>query len=387
MGQDNIIRAALFTPGLNHRWGLPLILRGEPGTAKTARAAQIAQAAGLQFVSFIASIREPSDIMGLPVITDQDVSFKPGKWATGFNDGRGVILFDEINTAPPAVQAALLRVILEGVAGDIKLPNGVRFIAAMNSTDDAAGGWDLAMPLANRFGHMEWNGGSEKEWADYMMSAGNGNEVQATTDPKAEEARVTKEWAGKYAEAAGLVTAYILRNPSELHRKPQAGSPQASGSWSSRRTWEMAIRARAGARIHGLSEAEEDEFLSSFIGSSAARQFRAWARSMDLPDPEKLLDGKIQFDPDPDRLDRTLAVFNSCTALVSPTSAEKRVERAEALWKMMARCLDNKDIIVPAARKLCDKKVALARGAAADKVLIAVNPVLKASGIIGGGAQ
>ena len=59
--------------------------------------------------------------------------------------------FDEISTAPPAVQAALLRVVLERTVGDLRLPDAVSLVAAANTPEQAAGGWELSPPLANRF--------------------------------------------------------------------------------------------------------------------------------------------------------------------------------------------------------------------------------------------
>src|SRR5207248_8810483 len=45
---------------------------------------------------------------------------------------RGLLFLDELTTAPPAVQAAMLRVVLERVVGDVTLPPAVRVVAAAN---------------------------------------------------------------------------------------------------------------------------------------------------------------------------------------------------------------------------------------------------------------
>ena len=58
--------------------------------------------------------------------------------------GRGLLFLDELSTAPPAVQAALLRVVLERVVGDLTLPDEVAVVAAANPPDQAADGWDLS---------------------------------------------------------------------------------------------------------------------------------------------------------------------------------------------------------------------------------------------------
>jgi hypothetical protein len=55
------------------------------------------------------------------------------------------------------VQAALLRVVLERAVGDLTLPDEVAVVAAANPPEQAADGWDLSAPLANRLCHLTWH--------------------------------------------------------------------------------------------------------------------------------------------------------------------------------------------------------------------------------------
>ena len=66
------------------------------------------------------------------------------------------VFFDEVNTASPATQAALLRVCSERVVGDLALPPSTVVLAAANPPSVAADGWELAAPMANRFCHLDW---------------------------------------------------------------------------------------------------------------------------------------------------------------------------------------------------------------------------------------
>ena len=68
-----------------------------------------------------------------------------------------LLFLDELSTAPPAVQAALLRVVLERIVGDLTLPTDVAVVAAANPPEQAADGWDLSAPLANRLCHLNWD--------------------------------------------------------------------------------------------------------------------------------------------------------------------------------------------------------------------------------------
>lgn len=130
---------------------LPVLLWGEPGIGKTAALTQLAEALDLPLTTVIASVHEPSDFSGLPIVGDdpaeQGVPMAPPDWAVRLvRAGRGLLFLDELSTAPPAVQAALLRLVLERRIGSLQLPPGVRIVAAANPRGSAADGWELSPP-------------------------------------------------------------------------------------------------------------------------------------------------------------------------------------------------------------------------------------------------
>src|SRR5262245_28212787 len=106
-------RAAL---GICIAANVPVVLWGAPGQGKTSVVAQLARDQGLLLETVIASIREPSDFAGLPVVdaATGSVTLAPPRWAQSIAAaGDGVVFFDEMSTAPPAVQAAMLRVAVD----------------------------------------------------------------------------------------------------------------------------------------------------------------------------------------------------------------------------------------------------------------------------------
>jgi len=58
---------------------LPVLLWGEPGIGKTAALTQLAAALDLPLTTVIASVHEPSDFSGLPVIGDDPDLIHPGQ--------------------------------------------------------------------------------------------------------------------------------------------------------------------------------------------------------------------------------------------------------------------------------------------------------------------
>lgn len=386
MDAKKILHAALFTPGLNSRWGLPLILQGEPGTAKTAHVTQAARRSGLRCETVILSIREPADIGGMPIVVDGDLKFAPPLWLRRLNEaGRGVAFFDELNHGAPAVQGAVQRGVNEGVFGDTAALGTVRFLAAQNDIGDG-GVWDLTASMANRWGHLAWPAIDGAAWADYLLGpGGNGDSGVAEFDAAREEARVLKAWDTPFAKARGVVVGFAKARPDLLLKKPAAGSPKLGKAWPSPRSWEQAARALAGAEIHGLSEIDSHELLAAFVGAGAASEFVTYLVAADLPDPEAVVDEKVKWKPTVERLDRTVAVLSSCQAIVIGTKDKaKQKARAEVLWQILNVAVDQDqtDAATPVATALVAAGLytpgskAFGRGKAHD--------ILRAAGIIAG---
>jgi hypothetical protein len=70
-------------------------------------------------------------------------------------DSTAIIFLDELNSAPPAVQAAAYQLILNRRVGTYTLPKGVDIVAAGNREGDRGVTYRMPAPLANRFVHLE----------------------------------------------------------------------------------------------------------------------------------------------------------------------------------------------------------------------------------------
>lgn len=407
----NILKAAWHTPGLKGRMGLPVIFRGAPGVGKSEQIEQTAAECGLPCETILASVRDPADFLGLPIpvrgeaerdqvvawmresspsaepkvkgktVTFTRVTYAPPAWAVRLAEaGNAVGFMDEISSAPPAVQAALLRVILEGVVGDCHLPPGIRWVAAANPTETAAGGWDIAPPLANRFGHMQWTKPTSAEWSAYMLSPGRAAEPDAGL---AKRARDT--WGDHYPKALGTVSAFLNARPDLLLAQPGVADPKASEAWPSPRSWSMAVHAWAGANVHGLRQEEREVMVAAFVGAPAMAELCTYAEKLDLPDPAQYLDGLVKWEHSAKRIDQTYAVLAACAAFLTALTPKghNAAARCEAMWRtLQAVSRDTVDFCLEPLRAMHAAKFP-ASSAAAAEVYKRVYPALDAANRMG----
>ena len=319
--------------------GAPVLAWGPPGVGKTATVIAVADALSLPLEIVLASIREPSDFSGLPVIRDDGVAMEAPAWARRLAaSGKGILFLDEISTAPPAVQAALLRVVLDRVVGDMELPPSVAVVAAANPPEQAAGGWDLSPPLANRFCHLSW-GLDTQGWIDGMIQGW----------PTPQVVRVPDGWESGIPAARAIVAAFIRHRPHLLLQIP-ASEEQAGKAWPSPRSWDMASRLLAASDAAHAGEDVAAVLLAGCVGDGAGLEFLAWRRDLDLPDPEEILRNPSGFRV-PERGDQAFATL---TAVVSAAVRNLTKDRWSAAWTVLSLAADQgaKDIAAASAKAL-----------------------------------
>ena len=149
------------------RW--PAFIWGPPGVGKSSIVQQVAKSAGLQVFDLRASLLDPTDLRGIPSIQDGKSVWCPPSFLPSEPDSSGILFLDEINAAPPLVQASLYQLVLDRRVGEYILPSGWRIIAAGNRAEDRAVVFRLSSALANRFIHIDF----ETNFDDWREWAGN----------------------------------------------------------------------------------------------------------------------------------------------------------------------------------------------------------------------
>jgi MoxR-like ATPase len=248
----------------------PVFLWGAPGVGKSQVVAQVARRRGLELRDVRAVLLDPVDLRGVPRIGEDGStvwcppSFLPRR-------GAGILFLDELNAAPPLVQAACYQLLLDRRIGEYELPGAWTVVAAGNRESDRAVTHRMPSALANRMVHLDF----EADIADWLA----------------------------WAQATGVapeVVAFLRFRPALLHVFDPARNDKA---FPSPRSWEFVSRVLAagpgaigGDGAHGaaVSSALDADVLRGVVrgavGEGAAAEFLGFLdMCAALPDVDEVL--------------------------------------------------------------------------------------------------
>jgi hypothetical protein len=260
----------------------PVFVWGAPGVGKSQVIAQVAWQEGLELVDVRAVLLDPVDLRGLPRIDDNNRACwcPPEFLPTG---GKGILFLDELNAAPPLVQAACYQLVLDRQLGEYRLPDGWSIVAAGNRETDRAVTHRMPSALANRFVHLNFEV-DDAEWLAWAQGAGIAVEVSA----------------------------FIRFRPNLLH----AFDPQKDDkAFPTPRSWEFVSRIM-NRRTKVIPDLE---LVAGVVGEGAAAEFCGFLRIYhNLPDPQVLIDNpetaEVPEDP--------ATLYAVCELLAEKTDSE-----------------------------------------------------------------
>ena len=231
----------------------PTFLWGAPGVGKSQIVARIAHENQLELVDIRAVLLDPVDLRGLPRFGEDGVVWSPPAFLP--REGRGILFLDELNSAPPLVQAACYQLILDRKLGEYILPDGWTVVAAGNRESDRAVTHRMPSALANRLVHLDF----EADLDDWLL----------------------------WAEGCGIdsrLRAFLRFRPRLLH----AFDPKsAEKAFPSPRSWEFVSRILAATPRREMLL----PLLKGAVGEGAAAECVAFLRMFDdLPSAESVLD-------------------------------------------------------------------------------------------------
>ena len=201
VGQDEAVEGlliALLTGG-------HILLEGLPGLAKTLMVRTLAQAihTGFRRIQFTPDLL-PTDIVGTPVFDQSSGEFRVHRGPIFSN----IILADEINRAPPKVQAALLEAMEERqvtIAGETYPLDSPFMVLATQNPVELHGTYPLAEAQLDRF-LLQIDVGYPEEAQERQMILATTGTLEATVETRGE----CGEASG--SEACGTASGHVGRS-------------------------------------------------------------------------------------------------------------------------------------------------------------------------------
>jgi len=404
---DDVLNVILHTPGMRGRKGLPTILWGGPGTAKTQKVEDftrrhallcksLSPAEGEAAYGITPAVREIAlaqikkygleKMVESGALTNLCIGSPPPEWALPFLSGvaEGTLFFDDISWSPPIIQAAQLNALTHGRIAGHTLGKGIRCVGAANPID-GGGGFSLSPALANRALHL-WVNLETRELVEHILNGMDKFEEDAV-DPESSGVdsirRALSRWDRAFADSRALFAAFLKKHPN-IVRQPSSDSEAAGRAWPSGRTVELAIRAWAGCAVFGVPDLQLP-FVAGACGDGFAQSFVQYSREADLPDVYAILNGDAgaSWIPVRNRVDVAHVVLSTAASLSCDEKDRKKQSMYSAkTWELINTALDAQvptDCIFGAAKKMVKKRLFVPQS---QRPLTALRPLFVAAKVI-----
>ncbi len=304
----------VLTSLLKQRW--PAFVWGAPGVGKSSLVRDIAAKAEMPVIDLRAALLDPTDLRGIPSIADGLATWCPPAFLPKPDQPPGILFLDEINAAPPLVQASLYQLVLDHRIGEYVLPEGWWIVAAGNRQQDRAVTFRMSSALANRFIHLQL----EPDVNDW------------------------REWAiGRRLDP--LIVSFIGVRP-EMLSQPPGDSP----AYPTPRSWEMLSDVM---RVFGTRSGYAD-LVPGIVGEAAAIEFAGFVKN--AASEQDML--KILQDPEHAKLPTALDGLYTLTSWLAYFSGE-RPEIIKTSAILLARIPPEFGVVL--ARDMLKANIAFAR--------------------------
>jgi len=241
---------------------VPMHIWGACGVGKSQIVRQVADDLNYDFIDVRAVQLDPVDLRGLPRISSDQTEWVPPKFLP--SSGKGILLLDELTSAPQMTQAGCYQLVLDRRLGEYGLPDDWVVIAAGNPASERGIHFAMPRPLRNRFVHLDLEPDLD-EWCAWA--------VRAHLRPE--------------------IIAFLRFKPELLH---QGDVTSNANAWPTPRSWGMASRVlssltqRTQTRLLSATSEFEAQLLDGTVGQAAASELVAFLRLFrELPSIDEIL--------------------------------------------------------------------------------------------------
>ena len=239
----------------------PVMLWGPPGIGKSEIIEQIGKNTNRGVIDLRLLLLEPTDLRGIPYFNSKEnkMDWAPPVDLPSDPKDTSILFLDEMNAAPPAVQAAAYQLILNRRIGNYILPKGVSIVSAGNRETDRGVTYRMPSPLANRMIHIEM----DVNFDDWLVWA-----TQNSIHPD--------------------VVGYLTFAKQDLYDFDPASS---SRGFATPRSWSFVSQV-----IDDKMDATQmTDIIAGAVGEGLAVKFQAHRKiAGKLPNPSDILAGKVK---------------------------------------------------------------------------------------------
>lgn len=298
---------------------VPPMLWGSPGIGKSAYTIALGKMFKCYTEVMLASIRENTDFLGLPIERNGQVDYVPGAWVNRLNSkkaahdvaaasGGSLLFLDEITTVDESTMKGALRVVNEGWVGEVELEKHVQIMLAGNDPDEAVDGIDLPAPMANRLLHLDFKLDAER-WRHGLQFGWD-----SITLPPLQQL-VYADPVSRRSIVASAVSKYTMRFAVEDALNPPVpeDASAAGKAWASPRTWTMLVDVLSYVQPNDRGVIQM--VAEGLIGSKHAAGFCHFLREQDLVDPMEVIKGNLTLDWKTVQPDQAYVLCNSMASI------------------------------------------------------------------------
>jgi len=152
--------------------------------------------------------------------------------------------------------------------------------AACNPPGQAASGFELEPPMANRLYHHPW--AMDTDAWDTGMVAG-------LRFPSPQFATLPADWQKGLGANGARFAAFRRARPSLLYEYPEEDRAKAGGPWPSPRSITNACICATAVQAVSPDPSLRYQAIAGCVGEDWTHEFRQWEQALDLPDPEEVL--------------------------------------------------------------------------------------------------